>query len=132
MKNEVFQRSTRQRRMILEELRSVSTHPTAQQLFEMVRVKLPKISLSTVYRNLEAMVKQGLILKLDNTSGQSRFDGNAAPHVHFECKSCGTITDAPAPPRELLDRHIEELVGCDIQSWHLEYSGTCRTCLQNH
>ncbi|MCP4547715.1 MAG: transcriptional repressor [bacterium] len=132
MSNDTFQRNTKQRSLILKELCSVTTHPTAQELLDMVRSEMPKISLSTVYRNLEVMARQGLILKLDSNSGQSRFDGNTVPHCHLECTKCGSVYDAPAPAQELLDRHVEELDGFEIDSWRLEYTGTCHNCLRKH
>ena len=50
---------TAQREAILKELRSVKTHPTADELYAALRVKLPTISLGTVYRNLEQMSRPG-------------------------------------------------------------------------
>ena len=56
---------TRQRMVILDELRKVSSHPTADEVYEMVRKNLPRISLGTVYRNLEILSVMGLISKLE-------------------------------------------------------------------
>ncbi|MGE5577510.1 MAG: Fur family transcriptional regulator, partial [Syntrophothermus sp.] len=52
---------TRQRQIILEELKNVTTHPTADEVYEMVRRRLPRISLGTVYRNLELLAEEGII-----------------------------------------------------------------------
>jgi len=62
-KKQLF-RMTRQRRIILEELRKVDSHPTADEVYEMVRRQLPRISLGTVYRNLEILSREGLIQKV--------------------------------------------------------------------
>ena len=70
---------TAQREAILEELRSVDTHPTADELYVMLRRRMPQISLGTVYRNLEQLSQLGVIQKLATTGKQKRFDGN----VHF-------------------------------------------------
>jgi Fur family ferric uptake transcriptional regulator len=56
---------TRQRRVILEELRKVNTHPSADEIYEIVRKRLPRISLGTVYRNLEILSESGDIQKLE-------------------------------------------------------------------
>ncbi len=58
-------RMTRQRMVILEELKKVRTHPTADELYAMVRARLPRISLGTVYRNLDFLAETGEILKLE-------------------------------------------------------------------
>ena len=62
-KLEKTMRLTNQRQVILEELRKVKTHPTAGELYDMVRVRLPRIGLGTVYRNLELLSSSGIIKK---------------------------------------------------------------------
>ena len=63
-------RLTTQRQIILEELSKVTSHPTANEVYDMVRKRLPRIGLGTVYRNLELMAESGLILKLDSASNR--------------------------------------------------------------
>ena len=77
-------RMTTQRRVILDELRSTGSHPTADQLYERVRRRLPRISLGTVYRNLEILAGQGVIqkrkqahqVKLENADVAAPNEGN--------------------------------------------------------
>jgi Fur family ferric uptake transcriptional regulator len=85
------ERMTKQRRIILEELTKIKTHPTAYDLYEMVKVRLPSISLGTVYRNLEHLSSKGLILKLDIGKGQKRFDATTKEHAHIMCLECGKV-----------------------------------------
>ena len=54
---------TIQRKVILEELSLLKSHPTADELFQIVRIRLPKISLATVYRNLADLAASGRIRK---------------------------------------------------------------------
>jgi Fur family transcriptional regulator, ferric uptake regulator len=128
MDNPVFQRNTKQRRLILNELRGVTSHPTAQELYNMVISKLPGISLSTVYRNLEAMVEQGIVHKLDNSGGKSRFDGDIQPHSHIHCLSCGSVHDAAAPPDSLMEDYKVQLDEFEVVSWRLDFHGICPEC----
>ncbi len=86
-------RMTPQRKVILEELRKVTTHPTADELYEKVRKRLPKISLGTVYRNLDLLSSAGIIKKLHLEESQMRFDGNIEPHNHIYCVNCGRVAD---------------------------------------
>ena len=83
----VFQRVTRQRRVILEELRKLTSHPTAPALYEVVRRRLPRISLGTVYRNLELLARAGFIQRLDLQGAEARFDGNPEHHYHVRCRA---------------------------------------------
>jgi len=66
---------TKQRRVIVEELKKLKTHPTATLIYELVRKRLPRISLGTVYRNLDLLAEAGIIQKLETAGTQKRFDG---------------------------------------------------------
>ena len=81
------------RKAILEELRNTSSHPTADQLYEAVRRRLPSVSLATVYRNLEQMSDRGIIRRLENPGHRKRFDADVAPHHHVRCTTCGAVGD---------------------------------------
>ena len=58
-----FHRNTKQRKVIIEELRKFHSHPTADEIHRMVRKRLPRISLGTVYRNLALLSQMGMIRK---------------------------------------------------------------------
>ena len=91
-------RMTRQRMLILEELRGMCSHPTAEELYSRVRARMPHISLSTVYRNLEMLASAREILRLDSAGTIRRFDGNTMPHRHIKCTRCGRVADLPRTP----------------------------------
>jgi Fur family transcriptional regulator, ferric uptake regulator len=127
-----FQRSTAQRQLILEELRGVHTHPTAVELFDLVRVRLPKISLGTVYRNLERLAQAGMIAKMDKAGGEARFDGNIEPHDHLRCVRCGRVDDAPAQaPLDLSSVRADDFGGYEILGHRLTFLGVCPRCRGN-
>jgi Fur family ferric uptake transcriptional regulator len=118
---------TRQRAAILEILRSVESHPTADELHEMVRKKLPHISLGTVYRNLELLNSSGQVLRLERAGMQKRFDGNVTPHHHVRCKRCGKIGDVFLPDDTSFthDPHVQDFT---IHGMEVEFVGVCRCC----
>ena len=93
-------RLTTQRQIILEELGKVTSHPTANEVYDMVRKRLPRIGLGTVYRNLELMADNGIILKLEVGGTQKRFDATVDPHYHIRCLSCGKVNDIEVPVME--------------------------------
>ncbi len=124
-------RMTRQRRVILEELRKENLHPTADQLYEMVRKRLPRISLGTVYRNLEILTSLGEIQTLEVSGSQKRYDGIAHKHYHIRCVYCDRVDDAPIAP---LNRLEDELYGATvytIMGHRLEFLGLCPACSRN-
>ena len=90
-------RVTRQRTVILEELRKLTCHPTADELCDIVRRRLPHISLGTVYRNLDHLAEEGIVLRLDMAGKSKRYDGNIQPHQHVCCIYCGRVADVYPP-----------------------------------
>lgn len=129
MASEKQRRNTPQRRIILEELNSARSHPTATELFTMVRKKLPRISLGTVYRNLEVLYQSGQINKLELAGTETRFDGMLEPHLHIRCTECGAIEDLMDP--SLVAARPQELNGFLVKGCRLEYFGTCPSCRNN-
>lgn len=123
-------RMTRQRRVILETLRENNTHPSADEVYEMVRRKLPRISLGTVYRNLEILSELGEIQKLELSGSLMRFDGVPEKHYHIRCINCDRLDDAPLGS---LDNIEEKLLGATeykVMGHRLEFMGLCPHCLE--
>lgn len=120
-------RMTKQRMVILEELRNVHSHPTADEVYGMVRQRLPRISLGTVYRNLDLLAESGDILKLESAGSQKRFDGNVTPHQHVRCTQCGRVGDVMEPVR-LPDISGARAPGFIVLSGRIEFEGVCEAC----
>ncbi len=123
-----FRRLTRQRKVILEELRKVSSHPTAAGVFALVRRRLPNISLGTVYRNLDLMARSGMIRKLEFSGTVARFDGNTEEHDHLRCLACGRVDDLPGPRLELPEGKLADCLGYQVLGHKLELVGLCPEC----
>ena len=122
-------RMTKQRQVILEELRMMHTHPTADELYERVRDRLPRISLGTVYRNLDKLAGSGIIRKLDYSGSQMRFDGDLHGHQHIRCISCGRIEDiAGTPEPTRCDLELLAGSGYRLVERRVEYVGICPEC----
>jgi Fe2+ or Zn2+ uptake regulation protein len=121
-------RMTNQRQVILEEIQKINTHPTADEVYEIVRRRLPRISLGTVYRNLEILSACGLIQKIGPLSNQMRFDGITKKHYHLRCIYCGSVEDAPIDPIKNLENAICEKSNYSIIDHKLEFIGICPEC----
>jgi Fur family ferric uptake transcriptional regulator len=130
LQKQLNQRMTSQRRVILEELRKVDTHPSANEVYKMVRKRLPRISLGTVYRNLELLSQTGYLQKLELGGTLKRFDGNPANHYHLSCIHCGRVVDAPADVDVAVEDNLENATNFKITGHKLELIGICPDCLQ--
>jgi Fur family ferric uptake transcriptional regulator len=125
---DILRRNTRQRQAILEVLRGMTSHPTAAELYNAVRKRLPRISLGTVYRNLEVLARLGLLRKLEFGGTETRFDGDLQEHYHVRCVECGRVADLHDLPFDPSDLRVEGLGGYRILGHHLEYVGVCPAC----
>lgn len=121
-------RMTKQRQVILEELCKVTSHPTADEMYQMIRKRLPKISLGTVYRNLEILSELGMVLKLDVGGTQKRFDGNVQNHYHVRCTECGCVGDLHMPTDLTIEQKAQPLTDFQIKRHSLEFIGVCPEC----
>jgi Fe2+ or Zn2+ uptake regulation protein len=130
----MIHRNTQQRQVILDELQKLHSHPTAAALYAIVRNRLPRISLGTVYRNLEMLNRLGMIQKLEFGGGEARYDGTAENHDHIRCVHCGRVDDVPntrnhcPEPLALSGAECHDLGGYKILGHRLEYFGLCPTC----
>jgi len=86
-------RYTRQRAAVYEFLSSVHFHPTAEEAYTAIRPRMPKISLATVYKALEALVASDLASKLSDSDGPARYDSHTEPHYHLRDIHTGDVRD---------------------------------------
>lgn len=121
-------RLTTQRQIILEELGKVTSHPTANEVYDMVRKRLPRIGLGTVYRNLELMADTGVILKLEVGGTQKRFDATTKAHYHIRCSSCGKVDDVHIEVQQQINQLAQNASNYEILGHHIEFTGVCHEC----
>lgn len=121
-------RMTRQRAVILEELRKVKSHPTADELYSIVRERLPRISLGTVYRNLDFLADSGEIRRLEAAGSTKRFDGDISWHQHVRCSTCGRIGDVMRPLAVPSVEGMKVEGFSSISGSRIEFDGICEDC----
>ena len=118
-----------QRDSIYKSICGVDTHPTAADIFTMIKPQIKNISLATIYRNLAQLVQKQMIREL-NINGISHYDGNMSSHQHYVCKKCGSIMDCYAKNDWNVER-IKKTKEFDIQEIHIQFSGVCQDCKPN-
>jgi Fe2+ or Zn2+ uptake regulation protein len=90
-------RYTSQRAAVYDHLCAAQNHPTAEEIYAQVRRDLPKISLATVYKALEALVDCRLAAKLSSADGPCRYDCRTDAHYHVHCLKTQRIEDLETP-----------------------------------
>ena len=131
MLNNPDRRMTLQRKKIMEVVREGNSHPSADEIYKRVRSFLPRISLGTVYRNLEVLSKMGKIQKLELSGSLKRFDWNPKKHYHIRCVRCDRVDDAPLAPLNQLEDELYEATVFKIIGHNLEFTGLCPECTRN-
>ncbi|OIP79895.1 transcriptional repressor [Candidatus Peregrinibacteria bacterium CG22_combo_CG10-13_8_21_14_all_44_10] len=121
-------RLTNQRQILLEEIQKVHTHPTAEEVYEIVRKRIPNVSFATVYRNLDFLSQNGFIIKLHTKDKKTRYDGYSDPHLHLCCKKCGYVVDIFDCKCKLSASEDLEETGFSPDLSCLEIPGLCKKC----
>lgn len=122
-----MQKHSRQRDAVYSALCSVKTHPTASEVYEMVRSTIPNISLATVYRNLSVLSLNGKALALNAGDGQIHYDGDVSDHSHMFCEKCRRVVDIDTPLRV----DYSSVEDCEIHGYSVMFYGVCGNCLAN-
>ena len=120
-------RMTIKRKVILEVLGNSRSHLTADELFEKVRKCIPRISLGTVYRNLEMLTQNGLVNVLEGGT-QRRYDAIRDFHYHIRCIKCGRVDDAPVETVSQLEETLQKRTLYVVLGHRLEFMGICPHC----
>ncbi|MCZ6836662.1 MAG: transcriptional repressor [Planctomycetota bacterium] len=124
-------RCTTQRIALFDTLCACKSHPTAEELFGMVKPAMNSLSLATVYNTLDALCEAGLAKKLPTSKGTCRYDADMSEHLHVRFQDTGEIRDVPMDlSRKLLDHlpkgvliEIERDLGIHIDGINIQLSG---------
>jgi Fur family peroxide stress response transcriptional regulator len=119
---------TRQRKVVLDVVRSGDTHPTAAEVFESARKLMPTISFATVYNSLRYLKQAGLVREVAFGKGASRYDRETDRHDHAICSACGTLVDFDLPGTVDLIRSAARASRFKAESVHLTLVGLCPGC----
>lgn len=125
----MINKSTR-RDAVLTVLKSTVSHPTAEWIYERTKEIIPNISLGTVYRNLNDLIKAGLAIKVQGVFDKDRYDANCSIHSHLICDDCGSVIDFEHP--DPMGMRIGILNGCIVNKYSLIYYGVCPECRKKY
>src|SRR5207245_2286909 len=120
-------RCTPQRYAVLDYLLSHHQHPTAEQIYLSVNASDPRASRATVYNNLHALTKAGIVREVVLEAGPVRYDANLQRHHHFVCEGCGRLEDIDALEVPQLARR--QRIGARlVRDYEIVFRGLCERC----
>lgn len=126
IKEKKKERITSQKKLILDYLKSVKCHPSAEKVFLAVQKKLPRISRGTVYRILKNLKEKSEIQEIP--CKVCRYDGDIFSHAHFICQRCNKIFDIFDVCRECdILKRKKTKVGV-IKNYQIHFYGICKNC----
>lgn len=121
-----MERITSQKETILEYLKGVKIHPSAETVYDEVKKKLPRISRGTVYRNLKNLQKKGAIQEIP--VGIAHFDADISSHAHFICLACHEIFDVFDVCKECRVLKRKKTKVGKINKYQISFYGHCKKC----
>jgi len=114
---------------VLDTVRRAQDHPTARDVYQRVRRRVPGIGFATVYRALNLLADHGQVLELQlGDEAVARYDGNVARHDHVVCSRCGAVADVSVELPEHATVEATAASGFAVDSYELRFSGRCPSC----
>ena len=120
-------RHSHQRELILKEVQRRKDYPTAEQICTSLRAECPRLSLGTVYRDLNTLVDVGKVRRVSIPGEADRFNSDTSIHQHFYCTTCGKVTALPTLA-EQLTALVEGCPDIQVEDYMLNVFGTCSEC----
>lgn len=120
-------RKTIQRQLILDAVKELDIHSTAEQVYEHVVKQHPSISRATVYRNLGQMAETGELINIGNFYGAAHYDHNLHHHYHVICEECKRIFDVEGDFSDI-GKRIKGVKGFVITTCNISFKGLCPDC----
>ncbi|MDH4224869.1 MAG: transcriptional repressor [Deltaproteobacteria bacterium] len=121
---------TPQRVAVYGMLLKTDSHPSAEEVYHVIRAAIPSISLGTVYKILDTLHNQGFLRRVATSRQTARYDARVEPHHHTLCEQCGKIQDvdvALEPELVHLEKSTEDF---RVKIPEVVFHGTCGDCAQ--
>lgn len=126
---ELHRRNSKQRERIYEAIHASSSHPTAQEVYGVLKREMPRLSLGNVYRNIAILLEEGRLQAGEFGNGTVRYDAVTSGHYHFVCERCGSVSDLDMPAAEGITAEARRLSPHRISGHSVRFYGTCAACV---
>lgn len=121
-------RATPARRLLLGALFGSDKHRSAEELTAEVHAQAPDVNISTIYRNLEELVRLGVVDRAQMGGRSAAYHLASAAHGHLVCEQCGSMTEVPDELFDGLARKASERYGFRVDPHHFAVTGRCADC----
>ena len=121
-------RNTIQKDLVRNAVCEMKRHVTANEVYEFVKESCPTIGKGTVYRNLDILVEEGDLRKVEVPDGPNRFYLTLKNHYHVRCVNCGEISDVDMDEILGLLEKIHDTHGTDFLEYDILFKGICPKC----
>jgi Fur family transcriptional regulator, ferric uptake regulator len=119
---------TSQRRAVLEALKEARGHPSAEDIYLIVKKKNPRVALGTVYQALSVLEEIGVVGSKHWAESPTRYDLNVEPHLDIRCTRCGGVSEIPGVGLGELEEHIRNNTPYEVTRATLVIEGLCPAC----
>jgi Fe2+ or Zn2+ uptake regulation protein len=126
----VERRQTIQRGLVLDAVKALYNHPTAQLVYEFIHKKHPSVGKATIYRNLNLLVDEGKLRRIFAIDGPDHYDCTTCGHQHIECRVCKKIIDVNLPLNQECVSNVEKETGFSSIDKNIIITGICPECLK--
>lgn len=132
-KDNIIRRNTIQKDLVLDAVRSIKRHVTADEVYHYVAANHPSIGKGTVYRNLNILAEEGEIKKILIPNAPDRFDFTLEDHYHVICVKCKCVQDVDIDMNGLanLTDSIKNAHGMKFLDYDILFRGICSKCQGN-
>ena len=129
---EKFRRSgytlTSQRRAVIEALEEANGHPSAEDIYLIVKKKNPRVALGTVYQALSVLEEIGVVDSKHWSESPTRYDLNVQPHLDIRCARCGEVSEIPSVELGELEKRIRNNTPYEVTRTTIVVEGLCPSC----
>src|SRR5215212_3774001 len=119
---------TSQRRAVLEALKEAQGHPSAEDIYLIVKKTNPRVALGTVYQALSVLEEIGVIGSKHWSESPTRYDLNVEPHLDIRCAGCGEVSEIPGVELGELEMNIRDNTPYEVTRTTMVIEGLCPIC----
>ncbi|MGI8650459.1 MAG: Fur family transcriptional regulator [Rubrobacter sp.] len=119
---------TSQRRAVLEALDESEGHPSAEEVYLLVKRRNPRVALGTVYQALSVLEEVGIVESKHWAESPVRYDLNLNPHLDIRCVNCGRVDEVPSVELSGVEEDIQANTPYVVRKTSILTEGLCPTC----
>jgi Fur family transcriptional regulator, ferric uptake regulator len=122
---------TSQRRAVLEALSRAEGHPSAEDVYLIVKRENPRVALGTVYQALSVLEEVGVIGSKHWADSPTRYDLNVEPHLDIRCTRCGEVSEVPGVTLGGVEARIRRNTPYKVTHATVVVEGLCPACVDS-